>query len=284
MANVPIRPEALKKLQERNKKIVERMSKIKYKIAILSGKGGVGKSFVTASLASALAAKGRKVAVLDADMHGPSIPKLLGVHGKIMYAGPEGIIPVETEYGVKVVSIDFMIPSEETPVIWRGPLKTNAIGELLAEVNWGDLDYLLIDLPPGTGDEPLSIAQLIPRVNGAIIVTIPTDLSRIVVKKAVAFAKRLAMPILGIVENMSGFTCPETGKTYYIFGKDGGKRMAEEMKVEFLGSIPIDPRISEANDKGIPFFIAYPESEASKKFLEIADKIIKKIEERGNEG
>ena len=279
-----VNPEAMKRLQERHRKIGEHMSKIEHKIAILSGKGGVGKSFVTASLASALATKGRSVAVLDADIHGPSIPKLLGVHGRNIFAGPEGLIPVETGYGVKVVSLDFMLPSENTPVVWRGPLKTNAIGELLAEVNWGNLDYLLIDLPPGTGDEALSIAQMIRGMDGALIVTIPTDLSRIVVGKAVVFAKRLRVPVLGIVENMSGFTCPETGKIYYIFGKDGGKRMAAEMNVDFLGSIPIDPRISESNDEGIPFFMAYPDSGASKSFLEIAEKIMAKVEDKAGKG
>ncbi len=276
MSNV--NPEAIKRIQERHRKIGKRMSKIEHKIAVLSGKGGVGKSFVTASLASALAAKGRRVTVLDADIHGPSIPKLLGVHGQNIFAGPDGLIPVETEYGVGVVSLDFMLPSEDTPVVWRGPLKTNAIGELLAEVNWGDLDYLLVDLPPGTGDEALSIAQMIHRMDGALIVTIPTDLSRMVVEKAVVFAKRLRVPVLGIVENMSGFTCPDTGKIYYIFGRDGGKRMAAEMNVDFLGSIPIDPRISESNDRGIPFFVAYPDSGASRSFLDIAERIIIKVE------
>ncbi len=286
MATPNIRAEQMKKIQEMQRRIVEKMKKVKYKIAVLSGKGGVGKSFVTASLATALASRGKKVAVLDADIHGPSIPKLLGVHGYTMMAGPEGIIPVTAAYGVKVVSMDFLLPSEETPLIWRGPLKTSAIRELLAEVAWGDLDYLLIDLPPGTGDEPLSIAQMIPQIDGAIIVTIPSDLARIVVKKAVMFAKRLAIPVLGIVENMSGFTCPESGKTYYIFGKGAGRRIAEEMKVDFLGEIPLDPRISEANDKGVPFFVEYPDTEAAKAFLEIADRIIKKIEglsEKGRE-
>ena len=278
MSTLNVNKEQLKKLQEMQRKAVEKMSKIKYKIAVLSGKGGVGKSFVTASLASALASKGRRVAVLDADIHGPSIPKLLGVHGYTMMAGPEGILPVTAAYGVKVVSMDFLLPSEETPLIWRGPLKTNALRELLAEVAWGDLDYLLIDLPPGTGDEPLSIAQIIPKVDGAIVVTIPSDLSRIVVKKAVMFAKKLAIPVLGIIENMSGFTCPESGKVYYILGKGAGRRIAEEMKVDFLGEIPMDPRITEANDRGVPFFVEYPESEAAKAFLTIADKIIRKIE------
>jgi ATP-binding protein involved in chromosome partitioning len=278
MSTPNIRAEQLKKIQEMQRKIVEKMGKIKYKIAILSGKGGVGKSFVTASLAIALASRGKRVAVLDADIHGPSIPKLLGVHGYTMMAGPEGILPVTAAYGVKVVSMDFLLPSEETPLIWRGPLKTNAIRELLAEVAWGELDYLLIDLPPGTGDEALSIAQMIPKVDGAIIVTIPSDLSRIVVKKAVMFAKKLAIPVIGIVENMSGFTCPESGKTYYIFGKGAGKRIAEEMNVDFLGEIPLDPRISEANDKGVPFFVEYPDTEAAKAFLRIADKIIAKVE------
>ncbi len=259
------------------------MKNIKYKLVILSGKGGVGKSFVTASLAMALALKGRKVAVFDADIHGPSIPKMLGVHGKRMYALPDGsLLPVDGPLGVKVVSVDFLLESEEQAVIWRGPLKTAAIRELLAYTFWGDLDYLLVDLPPGTGDEQLTIAQLIPNLTGSIIVTIPSDVSRIVVKKAVTFARRLNIPIIGIIENMSYFECPD-GSRHYIFGRGAGRRIAEEMGVPFLGEIPIDPRISKANDEGKPFFVEYPDSPASKAFLAIAEKIIERVEGGGGE-
>ncbi len=277
------RAEAVKRAIEQQKLIAEKMKNIKYKLVVLSGKGGVGKSFVTASLAMALALKGRKVAVFDADIHGPSIPKMLGVHGKRMYALPDGsLLPVDGPLGVKVVSVDFLLESEEQAVIWRGPLKTAAIRELLAYTFWGDLDYLLVDLPPGTGDEQLTIAQLIPNLTGAIIVTIPSDVARIVVKKAVTFAKRLNIPIIGVIENMSYFECPD-GSRHYIFGKGAGRKIAEEMGVPFLGEIPIDPRISKANDEGKPFFVEYPDSPASKAFLEIAEKIIERVEGRSGE-
>lgn len=258
--------------------IKEKMSKIKYKLVVLSGKGGVGKSFVTASLAFALANKGKKVGVLDADIHGPSIPKMMGVHGYTLMATPDGqILPATAPLGVKVVSIGLMLPDDYTPVIWRGPIKTSAIRELLAYTAWGELDYLLIDLPPGTGDEQLTIVQLIPNITGAIIVTIPSDVSRIVVLKAISFAKKLNLPIIGIIENMSYFQCPD-GSKHRIFGEGVGKRIAEETNVRFLGEIPIDPLISRANDSGEPFFIKYPKSLAAKAFIEIADKIISIIE------
>ncbi|ABU81939.1 Mrp/NBP35 family ATP-binding protein [Ignicoccus hospitalis] len=270
---LPFRP-----IQEIQKSIADRLSGIKYKIAVMSGKGGVGKSFVTANLAFALAYRGKKVVVLDADFYGPSIPKMMGVEGQRVYATPEGLIPVTGPLGVKIVSVDFMLPDDEAPVIWRGPMLTNAMLELLENVLWGEADYMLIDLPPGTGDAPLTVAQMIPNLTGAIIVTIPSEVSQKVVMKSVNFAKRLNVPILGIVENMSGFTCPCDGKTYPIFGSGGGKRVAERAGVDFLGSIPLDPRISESNDKGIPFFVEYPDTPAAKAFLKIADKIVEKVE------
>ncbi|UXD21894.1 ATPase [Ignicoccus pacificus DSM 13166] len=270
---LPFRP-----IQEIQKSIENRLKGVKYKVAIMSGKGGVGKSFVTANLAFALAFKGKKVAVLDADFYGPSIPKMMGTEGQRVFATDQGLMPVVGPLGVKIVSVDFMLPDDTTPVIWRGPMLSNAMLELLENVNWGELDYLLIDLPPGTGDAPLTVAQMIPNITGAIIVTIPSEVSQKVVMKSINFAKRLNIPILGIVENMSGFTCPCDGKTYPIFGSGGGKKIAQEAGVDFLGSIPLDPRISECNDKGLPFFIEYPESPAAKSFLDIAEKVIKKIE------
>jgi ATP-binding protein involved in chromosome partitioning len=274
---LPFRP-----IQEIQKSIEERLKGIKYKVAIMSGKGGVGKSFVTANLAFALAFKDKRVGVLDADFYGPSIPKMMGTEGQRVFATDQGLIPVVGPLGVKIVSVDFMLPDDTTPVIWRGPMLSNAMLELLENVSWGELDYLLIDLPPGTGDAPLTVAQMIPNITGAIIVTIPSEVSQKVVMKSINFAKRLNIPILGIVENMSGFTCPCDGKTYPIFGSGGGKKIAQEAGVDFLGPIPLDPRISECNDKGIPFFIEYPESPAAKAFLDIAEKVITKIE-RGDE-
>jgi len=250
----------------------ERMGKIKHKIAIISGKGGVGKSTVTVNLATAFAAKGFKVGVLDADIHGPSVPKLLGLEGKRVKYGPPGAFPVEGPLGIRVMSTDFFLP-EEAPTIWRGPLKMRAIRQFLEEIVWGELDFLFIDLPPGTGDEPLSVAQLLPEMDGVVIVTMPTGLSSSVVKKAITFAERLNMPVIGVVENMSGFICPHCGTKTEIFRSGGGEKMSKEMNVVFLGSIPIDPKIGVDSDKGEPFIVAQKDSAATKAFMQIVEKI-----------
>lgn len=261
-----------KQQSEEQNLLKERMGKIKHKIAIISGKGGVGKSTVTVNLATAFAKRGFKVGVLDADIHGPSVPKLLGLEGQLVKYGPPGAFPVEGPLGMKVMSIDFFL-SEQAPTIWRGPLKMRAIRQFLVDIVWGELDFLFIDLPPGTGDEPLSIAQLLPEMDGVVIVTMPTGLSSAVVKKAITFAERLNMPIIGVVENMSGFICPHCGKKTEIFQSGGGKKMSEETGVPFLGSIPIDPTVSVDADKGRPFVVANKNSAATKAFIEIVAKV-----------
>ena len=253
-------------------RLKERMGKIKHKIAVISGKGGVGKSTVTVNLAAAFAVKGFKIGVLDADIHGPSVPRLLGLEGQRVKTGPPGVFPVEGPLGMKVMSIDFFLP-EEAPTIWRGPLKMRAIRQFLVDIVWGELDFLFIDLPPGTGDEPLSVAQLLPEMDGVVIVTMPTGLSSSVVKKAITFAERLNMPVIGVVENMSGFVCPHCGTKTEIFESGGGEKMAREMSVAFLGSIPIDPKIGVDSDRGEPFVIAQKDSAAAKAFMEIVDKV-----------
>jgi ATP-binding protein involved in chromosome partitioning len=265
--------EAYKQQQsEEQQNLRDRMAKIKHKIAVISGKGGVGKSTVTVNLAAAFAQMGNKVGVLDADIHGPSVPKLLGLEGQHVTTDSSGVYPVEGPLGMKVMSIDFFL-SENTPTIWRGPLKMRAIRQFLSDIVWGELDFLFIDLPPGTGDEPLSIAQLLPEMDGVVIVTMPTSLSSSVVKKAITFAERLNMPIIGVVENMSGFVCPHCGKKTEIFQSGGGKKMAQETGVPFLGSIPIDPTIGVDSDKGHPFVIAHEKSAAAKDFMEIVKKV-----------
>lgn len=276
--------ERMKKIQEQQMRIVRNMNRIKYKVAIMSGKGGVGKSFVTASLAAALAVAGKRVAVLDADIHGPSIHKMFGLPtGLGLPAKDDGtILPVEVPPGVKVVSIGLLVPEDEVPLIWRGALVTSAIRELLAYVDWGDLDYLLIDLPPGTGDEQLTIAQVIPKLTGIVLVTIPSEVAKSVVLKAAAFAKRLNLRVLGIIENMAYFRCPD-GSIHYIFGKGAAEEIAAEFNIPFLGRIPIDPRIREANDRGKVFFLEYPDSEAAKAFKEIAEKFVKIVEGEGGQ-
>ena len=213
--------------------IRQRMSKVKHKIAILSGKGGVGKSLVTINLAIGLARNNRKgkIAILDADLTGPCIPKMLGLKGRRLNLGPTGIQPTSGPEDVKVVSMDFLLPDENSPIIWRGPLKMSVIRQFLSDIIWGELDILFIDLPPGTGDEPLSVAQLLPEMDGVVIVTIPSEVSQIVIKKAVSFARTIGIPIIGIVENMNGFVCPKCGAKSDIFQSGGGLKISEELNL-----------------------------------------------------
>ena len=252
-----------------------KMNKIRHKIAIISGKGGVGKSTVTVNLAMAFASHGyvNSVGILDADITGPCVPKILGIRGERLQSGPPGIFPATGPLGIRVVSMDFLLPSDESPVIWRGPLKMKAIQQFLSDIIWGKLDFLFIDLPPGTGDEPLSVMQLLPDMDGVVIVTIPSEVSQIVVKKAVTFAKQLAIPVIGIIENMSGFVCPKCGEKVDIFRTGGGEKIANDLHVPFLGTIPIDPEICEDSDKGTPFVIGHPNSPASKAFMDIVEKV-----------
>jgi ATP-binding protein involved in chromosome partitioning len=269
-----------KQLAEQRQFLRFRMDKIKHKVAVISGKGGVGKSTVTVNLAAAFALHGKRVGILDADIHGPSVPRLLGLTGQEVRVGPPGAFPVTGPLGMKVVSIDFFLPEERLPTIWRGPLKMTAIRQFLSDVVWGELDVLFIDLPPGTGDEPLSIAQLLPEMDGVVIVTMPSELSKAVVEKAITFARRMNMPIIGIVENMSGFICPHCGYRTDIFPSGGGKRMAEETGVQFLGGIPMDPQVSADSDKGSPFVIEHPDSSATKAFVGVVKKVESYLRER----
>jgi ATP-binding protein involved in chromosome partitioning len=261
---------------EQEQRLRLKMSKIKHKIAVISGKGGVGKSTVTVNLAVAFALQGHtdKVGVLDADIHGPCVPKMLGLKGQKLIGGPAGLLfPVTGQQGIKVVSMDFLLPNDEAPVIWRGPLKMRVIQQFLSDIAWGELDFLFVDLPPGTGDEPLSVMQLIPEIDGVIIVTMPSEVSQGVVKKAISFAKQLGVPVIGIIENMSGFVCPECGAELDIFKTGGGKRIAKDLSVPYLGKIPIDPAICVDSDRGVPFVAENPASPAVKAFAEIVMKI-----------
>jgi ATP-binding protein involved in chromosome partitioning len=271
-----------KRMTEQQELLRYRMKQIKHKIAVISGKGGVGKSTVTVNLAAAFALHGKRVGILDADIHGPSVPRLLGLTGQQVKVGPPGAFPVTGTLGMKVISIDFFLPEQKTPTIWRGPLKMTAIRQFLSEIVWGELDVLFIDLPPGTGDEPLSIAQLLPDIDGVVIVTMPSELSQDVVKKAIAFARKVRMPIIGVVENMSGFVCPTCGDKIDIFKSGGGKKMAEETGVIFLGSIPIDPKVGLDSDKGSPFVIEHADSPAAKAFVEIVKKVESYLKEKEN--
>jgi len=259
-----------------------RMGKVRHKIAVISGKGGVGKTLVTVNLAVALAMRGRngRVGVLDADIHGPCVPKMLGLKGGRLEAGPPGVFPALGPLNIKVVSMDFLLPSDDSPVIWRGPLKMGAIRQFLSEIAWGDLEYLLIDLPPGTGDEALSVLQLLPEMDGVVIVTIPSEVSQDVVKKAVTFTRKMKVPVIGIVENMGGLVCPHCGERIDVFSCGGGEKIAIEMGVPLLGTIPLDPRISKDADAGIPFIVEHKGSPAAKAFDTIIEEIERVVEKR----
>lgn len=224
------------------------LNQIKHVVAVMSGKGGVGKSTVTALLAVAFRKKGFKVGILDADITGPSIPKLFGLSGQPK--GTEmGILPIRSKDGIEVMSINLLLENEDEPVIWRGPVISGAIKQFYEDVIWGDLDYLFVDLPPGTGDAPLTVLQSLP-LDGVVIVTSPQDLAMMVVKKAVKMAEKMDIPILGVVENMSFMECPECGKRVYPFGEGKTKLMSEELNVPMLGTIPLQTDISGQGDEG----------------------------------
>lgn len=230
--------------------LAKRLGVIKHKIMVLSGKGGVGKSAVAASLAVMLARSGKKVGLLDIDIHGPSIPRILGLEGRPVLGGHETIVPIEFDANLKVMSIGFLLRSRDDAVVWRGPMKHGVIKQFLKDVEWGDLDYLIVDSPPGTGDEPLSIAQLIGDADGALIITTPQQLAVADVRKSIGFCRSLNLPVLGVIENMSGLACPSCGATVDVFGAGGGEAMAHDMGVPFLGRIPIDPLMVAACDSG----------------------------------
>ena len=259
--------------KEEEVKVSKTLARIKNRILVFSGKGGVGKSTVAANLALALSLKGKKVGALDVDIHGPNLAKMLGVEDKKMDNSAAGIIPVQVNENLKLVSMSFFIQDPDLPVIWRGPMKMKVIQQFLGDVDWGDLDWLIIDSPPGTGDEPLSVAQLIP-ATGAVIVTTPQDVSVLDSRKAVVFAMKLNLNILGIIENMSGLTCPHCGRGIDLFKVGGGELAAADLKVPFLGRIPIDPQIVILGDEGKSFVDNRKDSEASRAFGEIVEKIL----------
>ena len=223
-------------------------SDIKHVIGIASGKGGVGKSMATATLANMLAAKGYRVGILDADITGPSIPKMYGLHGPAQ-ADDQGIYPMLTDNDIKVISINLLMPDEEAPVIWRGPVVANMVKQFWSEVIWGELDFLLVDMPPGTGDVPLTVFQSLP-LDGVVIVSSPQDLVRMIVKKAYNMAMTMHIPVLGLVENYSYLKCPDCGKEITVFGESHIDEIAEELGVSVLGKMPIDPVLADLADKG----------------------------------
>jgi Mrp family chromosome partitioning ATPase len=260
------------KKRHEDERLQAQLKQIKHTIAVMSGKGGVGKSTVATNLAVVLAQRNYKVGLMDADIHGPNVPKMLGIEGAQLVGSGNGIRPVMYYPNLKVISVAFMLASTDDAVIWRGPLKHAVIRQFLSDIHWGELDYLIVDLPPGTGDEPLSIAQTIQHVDGAIIVTTPQDVALLDARKTVTFARTLNIPVRGIVENMSGFICPHCGKRTDIFKTGGGEKAAKEMNVPFLGRIPLDPNIVALCDGGSPYVEKYPLSEMSQAFLDIAEQ------------
>ena len=249
---------------------------IKYIIAIASGKGGVGKSTVSTNLAVALAQLGKKVGIMDADIHGPDIPMMFGINERPMVNSEKRIIPIE-KYGVKVISIGFLLDSDSTPVIWRGPLITKIIEQFYNDVEWGVLDFLIIDLPPGTGDASLTISQSLPTKYG-IIVTTPQDVSVLDASKALSMFKQTNIEVIGVVENMSYFVCPSTGEKFEIFGSGGGERMQFEFGVKLLGKVPIEAKVREGGDTGMPIVLIKENTETKKEFASIAKEVLESLE------
>jgi ATP-binding protein involved in chromosome partitioning len=251
---------------------------VKHVILVLSGKGGVGKTTVSVNLAFALANHGKNVGLLDLDFHGPNVPKMLGIEGRRAVIYGNAIEPIHVTSNLAVMSIAFLLKDTSSPVIWRGPIKMRAIHQFLAEVAWGSLDYLVVDLPPGTGDEALTIAQTAPHVRGAVIVTTPQDVAVMDAIKAAKFIEEIKIPVIGVIENMSGMVCPHCGKTIDIFSRGGGNRAAETLGVPFLGAIPLDPEMVKAGDEGRPMILQHTDSPVSKAVDAVMENLVRLVE------
>jgi ATP-binding protein involved in chromosome partitioning len=258
-------------LQDARQAVARRLEQVKHKIIVLSGKGGVGKSTVAVNLACALAKLGKKVGLLDADLHGPTVPVMLGL-SRMPNAEEKGICPLQTPWGVSVISLGVFLSNADEAVIWRGPMKMGAIRQFLGDVSWGELDYLIIDCPPGTGDEPLSLVQLIPNPDGAIIVTTPQEVALAAVRKSVNFTRKVGLRLLGIVENFAGFICPHCREISYPFGKGGGEQLSKFAQVELLASIPLLEEVSAQADLGKPVALI-PDHPVGKLYSQLAEKI-----------
>ncbi len=246
---------------------------IRHTVAIASGKGGVGKSTVSVNLAVALGRQGAKVGLLDADMYGPSIPKMTGVT-RMPQSVNRMLEPLEA-HGIRLMSLGFLLP-DGTPTIWRGPMVAGAVQQFVREVNWGSLDYLLVDLPPGTGDAQLTLAQAL-ALRGAVIVMTPQDVAMQIARKALTMFRQLQVPILGIVENMSGFVCPHCGSAAPVFKQGGGRKASEALQVPLLGAVPLDPAICQTSDEGMPIVAARPHSPVAQAFRGIADALVARM-------
>lgn len=270
-------------VEEQQSRLKSRLKVIRRVVAVLSGKGGVGKSSVTANLAAAFARHGLAVGVLDADLNGPSIARMLGVRGQRLTISEAGVKPAVNPQGISVMSMDLLLPSDETPVtwqattqaeshVWRGNMEANALREFLADTAWGSLDLLLLDLPPGADRLP-TVAGLVPSLSGTVLITIPAEVSHLVVKKSITIAKGTGAPVLGLVENMAGYVCQACGAVGELFQGSRGDRLAAEFGIPFLGRIPFDPRLASAGDRGVPFVVEHADSVAGRAFADIAEHI-----------
>lgn len=265
-------------IAQQNNAITRSLGKIKNKILVMSGKGGVGKSTVSVNLALALANKGYKVGLMDVDIHGPDVVRMLNLKGGL--EGPEtpgGLVPpLQYNDNLKVVSLEYMLKDRDEAIIWRGPLKIQAIRQFVSDMDWGELDYLVVDAPPGTGDEPLSVAQTITGVK-AVVVTTPQKVALADVRKSINFCKTVNMEVVGVVENMSGFVCPNCSEVVDIFKTGGGEEVAREFELPFLGRVPMDPRVVIAGDDGVPYLSSDADSPATKAFGEVVDAVEKRL-------
>lgn len=263
---------------EDDTKLMETLSRIKHVIIVLSGKGGVGKSTVSSNLAQSLSMMGLMTGIMDLDITGPNIPKMFHIEDERLTVEGEKLVPVDVPPSLRVMSMAFLLPDKDSALMWRGPVKMGAVKQFVEDVQWGPLDYLVIDMPPGSGDEALSIAQLIPKADGAVIVTTPQEVALLDSRKSVTFAAQSHIPVIGIVENMSGFVCPHCGKAVDIFKSGGGEAAAKDMGVPFLGRIPLEPGVVESGDSGLPIVVRSPDSAAAKAFKAFVQKVVDIVE------
>ncbi len=268
---MPSSPEAIR--NEQQKAIARSLARIRHKLLVMSGKGGVGKTSTAVNLALTLAARGKRIGLMDVDLHGPDVPRMLGLSGTPEVNAERKLNPLRVSDTLAVISMESFLPGRDDAVIWRGPLKFSAIRQFIGDVEWGDLDFLIIDAPPGTGDEPLTVAQQVPDAR-AVIVTTPQEVALADVRKSINFCRTVKMEILGLIENMSGFACPHCGKPVDLFGSGGGERTCREMGITFLGRIPLDPRMVDCADRGRSFIESFPDSPLSRALGAVADRIV----------
>jgi Mrp family chromosome partitioning ATPase len=266
-------PKNPKQIQaEQDAAVASSLEKIKNKLIVMSGKGGVGKTSTSVNLSIALAKKGFNVGIMDVDLHGPDVPRMLGIKGVPKVNANRKLDPMSFSENLKAISIESFTPGRDDAIIWRGPLKFSAIRQFIGDVDWGELDFLIIDSPPGTGDEPLTVAQTISDAK-AVIVTTPQEVALADVRKSINFCKTVNMEIFGLIENMSGFSCPHCNEMIELFGSGGGERTAKEMGIRFLGKIPFDPGVVACGDSGACYQEVHLDSEVSKAFVSVADKL-----------